>query len=60
MKKNVFYHNPRCRKSREGLQLVEGKKIKFEVVEYLNDPPTKEELKFILESLGKKPLDVAC
>ena len=58
MRKNLFYHNPRCRKSREGLQLVEGKNIKFEVVEYLNDPPTKEELKSILESLGKKPLDV--
>jgi arsenate reductase len=58
MSKNIYYHNPRCRKSREGLQLVEGKEVEFELVEYLKDPPTNVQLKFILESLDKKPLEV--
>jgi len=58
MSKNIFYHNPRCRKSREGLQLVEGKKVEFEIVEYLKNPPTKEQLKSILENMGKKPLEI--
>jgi arsenate reductase len=58
MSKNIYYHNPRCRKSREGLQLVEGKEVEFELVEYLKDPPTNVQLKFILESLDKKPLSL--
>ena len=58
MSKNIFYHNPRCRKSREGLQLIEGKKVDFELVEYLKEPPTKEQLQSILKNLGKKPLEV--
>jgi arsenate reductase len=58
MSKNIFYHNPRCRKSREGLQLVKGKNIEFEVVEYLKNPPTKQELNSILKSMRKSPLDV--
>jgi len=58
MSKNIFYHNPRCRKSREGLKLVEGKRIEFELVEYLKEPPTKEQLQSILNSLGKKPLEM--
>jgi arsenate reductase len=58
MRRNIFYHNPRCRKSREGLQLVEGKKVDFELVEYLKDTPSKEQLISILKSLNKKPLDL--
>ena len=58
MKLNIFYHNPRCRKSRETLKLVEEKNIDLELVEYLKDPPTREQLKFILDGLGRKPLDI--
>ena len=58
MNRNIFYHNPRCRKSRETLQLVEEKNVDFELVEYLKDPPTREQLKNILDGLGKKPLEI--
>ena len=58
MSKNIFYHNPRCRKSRETLQLIEAKNVDFELVEYLKDPPTREQLKNILDGLGKKPLEI--
>ncbi|NND16254.1 MAG: arsenate reductase (glutaredoxin) [Eudoraea sp.] len=48
----TIYHNPRCRKSREGLQLVESSGIPFEVRLYLKDPLTKKELQSILKELG--------
>ena len=58
MKRNLFYHNPRCRKSREGLVLVQNKNVNFEIVEYLQNPPSEEELIFILDGLGVKPLQL--
>ncbi len=47
-------HNPRCRKSRETLALIEekGATSNLEIVEYLKDIPTKDELKNILKMLG--------
>lgn len=53
--KAVIYHNPRCSKSRETLALLEEEGIKPQVVEYLKQPPTKEELKAILKRLNLKP-----
>jgi arsenate reductase len=35
----TIYHNPRCSKSRQTLQLLEARGLKPEIVEYLNDPP---------------------
>jgi arsenate reductase len=48
----VIYHNPRCSKSRQTLQLLEEKGISPEVVLYLNDVPTKSDLKSILKKLN--------
>ena len=53
-----IYHNPRCTKSRETLQLLESKGIKPEVVEYLKHPPTAAELQDILKKLGIKPREL--
>ena len=53
-----IYHNPRCRKSREGLQILEESGKEFEIVKYLNEVPSKEELKSILEKLNYKALDL--
>ena len=47
-----IYHNPRCRKSRETLALLENKGIKPEIVLYLDNPPSKKELKEIIAKLG--------
>ncbi|GMR20123.1 MAG: hypothetical protein BMS9Abin36_0718 [Gammaproteobacteria bacterium] len=41
----VIYHNPRCSKSRQTLALLQERHIIPEVIEYLNTPPTAEELK---------------
>ena len=59
MKQNIkIYHNPRCGKSREGLQLLENSGKEFEVVEYLKNSLSKEELKEIVRKLEIKPLDL--
>lgn len=54
----VIYHNPRCMKSRETLALLEKKKIKPEIIEYLKTPPTAEELKTILKKLNLNVQDI--
>ncbi len=53
-----IYHNPRCRKSREGLSVVEGSGLPFEVVRYLDEPLTKSELKELLRMLDMEPIDL--
>jgi len=50
-----IYHNPRCTKSREGLEILEKSGKDFQVVRYLEDIPTKKELKEIIGLLGIKP-----
>lgn len=54
----IIYHNPRCTKSRETLALMEKKKAKPEVVEYLKTPPTATELKSLLKKLGLPVQDI--
>jgi arsenate reductase (glutaredoxin) len=53
-----IYHNPRCKKSRAGLQHLKEKGVEFEIVEYLKNPITEKELKDILMKLNKKPQDM--
>lgn len=53
-----IYHNPRCSKSREGLKVLENSGKKFEVVRYLENVPTKEELKNIIKCLDIKPINL--
>lgn len=50
-----IYHNPRCRKSREGMAILENSGKEFEIVKYLEDVPTKEELRSILGCLSISP-----
>ena len=50
-----IYHNPRCRKSRETLAILESKGVEAEVVLYLENTPTKAELKKVVKMLGISP-----
>ena len=54
----VIYHNPRCSKSRQTLSLLEERGIDPQIVEYLQTPPTAEELRRILGLLGLRPRDL--
>ena len=47
-----IYHNPRCTKSRQTLQLLKDRGIEPEVIEYLKMPPSTEELADLLQKLG--------
>ena len=54
----TIYHNPRCTKSRQTLELLRSRGVEPTVVEYLKTPPGAGELKAILGKLGKGPRDI--
>lgn len=51
MSQVTIYHNPRCSKSRQTLELLKQNDVEPEVVEYLKTPPNTAELKEVLEKL---------
>lgn len=53
-----IYHNPRCRKSREGLEYLKSKNTDFELVEYLKEGLNKEMLEEILLKTNQEPQDL--
>ena len=53
----TIYHNPRCSKSRQTLQIIKNQGIKPTVVEYLKTPLNKFELENISRLLKMRPKD---
>ena len=51
----TIYHNPRCSKSRQTLQLLKDKGIEPEIIEYLQTPPDAAMLDEYLTKLGMEP-----
>jgi arsenate reductase len=58
LKDIVYYHNPRCAKSREGLKLLRENGVEPRVVEYLKLPLSPAELRSVLAKLNLSPLDI--
>ena len=54
----IIWHNNRCRKSREALAILEDNKIEVEIVNYLEDTPSKSDLKETLKKLGLNAVDI--
>ena len=54
----IFFHNPRCSKSRQALALLQERKDKFEVFMYLDEKLEKDFLKEIIQKLGMSPRDL--
>ncbi|MFK7981820.1 MAG: arsenate reductase (glutaredoxin) [Saprospiraceae bacterium] len=50
-----IYHNPRCSKSRQTLNLIKENGVEPEIVLYLKTPPTKEELQILIKQLTIQP-----
>ncbi|MBA5248161.1 MAG: arsenate reductase (glutaredoxin) [Gammaproteobacteria bacterium] len=50
--RTIIYHNPRCTKSRLTLAILEEKGVDFQVIKYLDNAPTAEELKALLKDLN--------
>lgn len=53
-----IYHNPRCSKSRQTLQILRDHDYEPEIIEYLNTPPSANELKEVLTALELSPRDL--
>ncbi|WP_423062922.1 arsenate reductase (glutaredoxin) [Candidiatus Paracoxiella cheracis] len=54
----TIYHNPRCSKSRQALQLLRDQHIEPEIIDYLKTPPAADTLKHILKLLHLKPREL--
>jgi arsenate reductase (glutaredoxin) len=54
----TIYHNPRCKKSRAGLQYVIEKGLDHHIREYLKEPLTEAELTRLVMKLHIKPFDL--
>ena len=54
----TIYHNPRCSKSRQTLELIRSKGVEPEVVSYLEDVPSADDIVDVLRMLDMKPIDI--
>jgi arsenate reductase len=52
--KATIYHNPRCGTSRKTLEILEAEGAEVEIVDYLANPPSKEELRRLYGRAGIK------
>ncbi len=55
MSKITIFHNPRCSKSRQALELLVTQGVEANIVEYLKTPPDAGQLAEILDLLGVEP-----
>ncbi|AXB58685.1 arsenate reductase family protein [Flavobacterium fluviale] len=53
-----IYHNPRCGKSRNCLAFIEQSNQEFEIIPYLTETPSVDELKILLKQLNLEPLQL--
>ena len=53
-----IYHNPRCSKSRQTLEILKNKNCDIEIIEYLKVPMVLKELKDVLSKLNYEPRDL--
>ncbi|MDD3055567.1 MAG: arsenate reductase (glutaredoxin) [Aliarcobacter sp.] len=49
-----IWHNPECSKSRNAMELLEAKGLNTSVIKYLENVPTKEQIKAVLKKLNMK------
>lgn len=54
----TIYHNPRCRKSRETLQLLNDNGVEPKIVLYLEDTPSQKQLIEVIKKLDIRPYDL--
>ena len=54
----IIYHNPRCSKSRQTLEILNKQNVDTEIVLYLETPPSAEEVTSILKKLDLSSRDI--
>lgn len=58
MKQATIYHNPRCSKSRQTLQILQDNGMDINEVRYLESPPTIEELNALCQAMNVEPQEL--
>ncbi len=53
-----IYHNPRCTKSRQTLELLRNQGLEPEIVLYLENPPSRARIRELLKLLGLQPREL--
>ena len=53
-----IFHNNRCMKSRLGIKFLEENELNFEIINYLDNPLSLEEIKIIVKKLKIKPIEL--
>ncbi|MEP1215045.1 MAG: arsenate reductase (glutaredoxin) [Marinobacter sp.] len=53
-----IFHNPRCSKSRQTLELLREQGVEPEIIRYLETPPTEQILEQILQALDIGPREL--
>ena len=53
-----IFHNPRCSKSRKTLEIIQQQGIEPEIIKYLEQPPSIEELTMVLSLLQLQPREL--
>jgi arsenate reductase len=54
----TIWHNPRCSKSRQTLELLEKKGVTPTIREYLKQPPSKAEVDSLIDMVGGDPAEL--
>ncbi len=54
----TIFHNPKCSKSRQTLDLLQNQGTTPTIIEYIKNPPNEEKLQEILSLLGMRPRDL--
>lgn len=58
MQEITIWHNPKCSKSREAMEIVQDNKCETKVVKYLEESPDKNQIKTLLKMLGISPREL--
>jgi arsenate reductase len=53
-----IFHNPRCSKSRQTMDILKNQGLNVAIVEYLKTPPSHAELEEVLDLLGIQPREL--
>lgn len=54
----TIYHNNKCRKSREGIEILENSGKEYRIREYLKEPLDEQEIKLLLDKLNMTPIQL--
>lgn len=58
MQEVKIWHNPKCSKSREAVEILQENGCKAEIVKYLEEKPDEKKIKALLKMLGITPREL--